>query len=56
MNPINETESVESGLALSKLVSKLEARSWKLGKYELRVSTTGIYTSIDNFKRKPEGT
>jgi len=37
---------------LSKLVSKLEARSWKLGKNELRVSTTSIYTSIDNFKRK----
>jgi len=39
-------------LLLSKLVSKLEARSWKLGKNELRVSTTSIYTSIDNFKRK----
>ena len=38
-------------LLLSKLVSKLEARSRKLGKNELRVSTASIYTSIDNFKR-----
>ena len=38
---------------MSKLVSKLESRSWKLGKYELRVSKASIETSIDNLKRKP---
>ena len=44
---------------MSKLVSpqdalrqKLEARSWKLGKYGLRVSRASIDTSIDNLKRK----
>ncbi len=57
---LQKTESVEAGLSLSKLVSpqsrkgrlaadalrqKLESRSWKLGKYELRVSKASIDTS-----------
>ena len=36
---------LETCLSLSKLVSKLEARSWKLEKYELQVSRASIDTS-----------
>jgi len=43
---------IEAGLALSKLVSKLETGSRMLDKNEFRVSKTSVDTSIDNLKRK----
>jgi len=39
-----------AGLALSKLVSKLETGSRILDKNEFRVSKTSVDTSIDNLK------
>jgi hypothetical protein len=65
---LKKTECVEAGLALSKLVSKLEAGSRIADKihepgfaigilinrdsYELQVFRASIDTSIDNLKRK----
>ncbi len=43
---------IEAGLALSKLVPKLETGSRILDKNEFQVSKTSVDTSIDNLKRK----
>ena len=49
---MNVSERIEAGLALSKLVSKLECRGLILEKKnEIRVSTTSIDTRIQNVKR-----